>query len=108
MNDKRYITLFKKISPVAILLLAFFLQMQYLAELRQQFPHGFAQPFCGVDAQAHLHRSLGLLSGTIPGQEPFYFIPLYPLYLAGLQVIGGSSILLPIFLQAPYQLAVCE
>ena len=55
MSNRRYLTLLKRILPLGILLLAFFIQMQYLAELRQQFPNGFAQPFCGVDAQAHRH-----------------------------------------------------
>lgn len=98
----------KRTVPLFILLLAFFLQMMYLAELRQAFPSGFNQPFCGIDAVAHANRADGLLDGSILTEGPhrhFYFIPLYPFYLAALKMFWGDSVLFPIFLQALLQLA---
>jgi len=94
----------KKILPFVILLLAFFLQMQYLAELRDIFSNGFAQPFCGIDAIAYDQRASGMLDGSVPGERPFYFIPLYPSLLAMLKTSLGNSILLPIFMQALLQI----
>jgi hypothetical protein len=95
----------QKIIPLLILLLALFLQMRYLAELRENFPDGFAnQPFCGVDANAHVARASGLLAGTVPGDRTFYFIPFYPLYLSILKNLFGDSLLFPIFIQALLQL----
>ncbi len=97
--------LLKKIIPYLIILFAFFLQTRYLAELQQIFPDSFGrQPFCGVDAYAHLARAAGLLDGSIPGNNPFFFIPLYPLYLAVFRNFFGESLLLPIFSQALLQL----
>jgi hypothetical protein len=94
----------EKFLPLFILLLAFGLQTGYLAELRDKFPHSLIeQPFCGVDAEAHVQRAIGLLGGSIPGDYPFYFQPLYPLYLAILRQLLGSSLLLPVFGQALLQ-----
>jgi hypothetical protein len=105
MNKQIHSTELKKILPFGILLLAFLLQMQYLAELRIMFPNAFGQPFCGVDAIAYANRATGLLDGSIPGaNKPFYFIPLYPLYLAILNVLLGNYVLLPIFFQALLQI----
>jgi hypothetical protein len=89
-----------KLTPLLILLLAFGLQTAYLAELRAMFPGSFAsEPFCGVDAKAHLARSVELLDGSLPGKEPYVFIPLYPFYLAFLKAWLGDSILLAVLLQ---------
>ena len=97
----------QNIGPLLVILLAFFVQMRYLAELRTIFPDGFNQPFCGIDAVAHVNRAESLLDGTILAGGPnshFYFIPLYPFYLAALKALWGDTILLPIFLQALLQL----
>ena len=91
--------------PLLVLLLAFGLQLRYLAELRAMFPAGFTQPLCGVDALAHYNRALQLLDGTLPGDQTYFFIPLYPFYLAGLIKFFGDSLLLPVFMQALLQLA---
>lgn len=92
------------IAPLLILLLAFALQLSYLAELRWMFPDGFSQPFCGVDALAHYNRAQQLLDGSLPGNQTYFFIPLYPFYLASLINFFGDSLLLPIFMQALLQL----
>lgn len=95
----------RKVSPFVILLLAFVLQISYLVELRATFPASFVeQPFCGVDAQAHLERASGLLAGSLPGNDTFYFIPLYPLFLALLNKFVGVSLLLPVYVQILLQL----
>jgi hypothetical protein len=94
----------EKFLPLFILLLAFGLQTGYLAELRDRFPNSLIdKPFCGVDAEAHIQRAIGLLDGSIPGDNPFYFQPLYPLYLAILRQLLGHSLLLPVFGQALLQ-----
>ncbi len=104
-HRRQFTSAIKKITPLLILLLALFVQTQYLAELRETFPDSFAsQPFCGVDAQAHVERALGLLDGSLPGNETYYFIPLYPFYLALLQKFFGSSLLFPVFIQVLLQL----
>jgi hypothetical protein len=88
-----------------VLLAAFTLQAAYLAELRATFPNSFAgQPFCGVDARAHLARAGGLLDGSLPGNQTYFFIPLYPFYLALFKTFGGDSILLPVFGQLLLQM----
>jgi len=104
-NSKRQ--LIWNIAPLLILLLALFLQMRYLAELRTMFPGGFNQPFCGIDAIAHVNRAESLFDGTMlagGGNSHFYFIPMYPFYLAALKIFWGDSVLFPIFLQALLQL----
>lgn len=91
--------------PLLALLLAFGLQSAYLAELRAAFPNSFTgQPFCGVDAQAHLDRAGGLLDGSLPGDQTYFFIPLYPFYLALLKAVLGDSIILPVFGQLLLQM----
>ena len=98
--------LISKISPLTIILLAFAFQLYYLVELRNMFPSAFTtQPFCGVDAVVHVARAAGLLDGTMPGHKTFYFIPLYPFYLAVIKNFLGDSLLLPVFIQASLQLA---
>lgn len=95
----------KKVAPLLVLLLAFGLQMLYLAELRRLLPGSFTtQPFCGVDAVTMVNRAAGLLDGSAPGNQPFPFIPLYPIYLAALKIIAGDSLLLPVVVQALLQL----
>jgi len=99
------LTTVQKIAPHLILLVAFWLQLSYLAELQAGFPAVFGQqPFCGVDAVAHVERAEGLLDGLLPGENSYFFIPLYPLFLASLKSFGGHSLLLPIYLQALLQL----
>jgi hypothetical protein len=94
----------QRILPHLIILFAFGLHLVYLAEIRQAFPDRFTvEPFCGVDAVAHLQRADGLLAGTLPGQDTFYFIPFYPLYLAGLKGLVGDSLLAPLLIQALVQ-----
>ncbi|MBN1995184.1 MAG: glycosyltransferase family 39 protein [Anaerolineae bacterium] len=96
----------QKFLPLFILLLAFGLQTAYLAELRELFPQSFMdKPFCGVDAEAHVQRAVGLLDGSVPGDnEVFYFIPLYPIYLAALRQFWETALLLPVLGQALLQL----
>ncbi len=97
--------LLKNIAPHLIILLAFFIQMLYLVELQNSFPTSFGyEPFCGIDAQAHVNRAEGLIAGTIPGPKTFYFIPFYPLYLAMLKQTLGDFLFLPIWFQALFQL----
>ncbi|MCB9078778.1 MAG: glycosyltransferase family 39 protein [Anaerolineaceae bacterium] len=92
------------LAPLLVLLLAFGLQLRYLAELRAMFPAGFDQPFCGVDALAHYNRAQQLLAGALPGDQTYFFIPLYPFYLAGLMKLFSDSLLLPVLMQALLQL----
>ncbi len=95
----------EKYLPFFILLLAFGFQTNYLVELRDTFPDSFiGEPFCGVDAKAHLERASGLLDGSVPGNYTYYFIPFYPFYLAILKQFLGDSLLLPVFGQALLQL----
>jgi hypothetical protein len=95
----------EKLLPLFILLLAFSLQTNYLTELRDIFPNSFIdKPFCGVDAEAHAQRAIGVLDGSIPGDKVFYFLPLYPIYLAILRQVLGDSLLLPVFVQALFQI----
>ncbi len=95
----------RKIFPYIVILLALLLQMSYFAELQEGFPGTFGkQPFCGVDAKAHVERASGLLDGSIPGPNTFYFIPFYPVYLAILKQVFGDSLFLPIWFQALFQL----
>ena len=95
----------KKISPFVVLWLAFFLQLHYLGELGDVLPGSLAtQPVCGVDAVAHNNRASALLEGTLPGDRPFPFIPLYPLFLAALLASIGPSLLIPLYAQALLQL----
>jgi len=94
-----------RLTPYLLILLALALQLAYLHELHTLFPDQFVHaPFCGVDAEAHVERAIGLLNGTKPGQEPFDFIPLYPLYLATLRALVGESLFVPIYIQAIFQL----
>jgi len=94
-----------RLTPYLLILLALALQLAYLHELHTLFPDQFVHaPFCGVDAEAHVERAIGLLNGTKPGQEPFDFIPLYPLYLATLRAVVGESLFVPIYIQAIFQL----
>ncbi|HEX9925645.1 MAG TPA: glycosyltransferase family 39 protein, partial [Anaerolineae bacterium] len=94
----------QRIMPHLTILLAFGLHLAYLVEIRQVFPDRFTvEPFCGVDAVAHVQRADGILDGTIPGQDTFYFIPFYPLYLAGLKWLVGDSLLMPLLIQALVQ-----
>jgi hypothetical protein len=87
------------------LLLALWLQTRYLAELRALFPGSFTSgPFCGVDAGAMTYRAAGLLTGSVPGDRPYSFIPLYPAYLAIINVLAEDSLILPVYLQALLQL----
>ena len=80
--------------------------MRFLLELQGSFPGKFGQaPFCGVDAVAHIERSYGLLDGSVPGNKVFYFTPLYPFFLIVLRETLGHSLLLPIFVQALFQIA---
>lgn len=99
---------YKKIIPVIplfIILLAFFLEMSLLAEVQQKFPTIFGQkPVCGVDAQSFIERATGLLSGALPGNNTYHFLPGYPLYLAILYRFLGDWLLLPVFIQALLQL----
>jgi hypothetical protein len=96
----------KQLLPPLVLLLAFGIQAAYLVELRAMFPNSFtAEPFCGVDAQAHLVRAAGLLDGSLPGDQPYVFIPLYPFYLATLKRGWGDSLIFPIFMQLLLQVA---
>ncbi|MDM8518688.1 glycosyltransferase family 39 protein [Anaerolineales bacterium HSG6] len=95
---------FKRL-PVLFLWLAFTLQLSYLNELRQTFPDRLGViPFCGVDSLAHLDRAHGLLNGSIPGPEVFYFIPLYPLYLATFQQFFDGSLFMPLYIQSLFQM----
>ncbi|MDM8528388.1 glycosyltransferase family 39 protein [Anaerolineales bacterium HSG24] len=91
--------------PLGILWLAFALQLSYLNELRHAFPNRLGVvPFCGVDSLAHLDRAHGLLNGSIPGPEVFYFIPLYPLYLAIFQQLFDNPLFMPIYTQILFQM----
>ncbi len=95
----------KLFLPHLLLLLAFGLQAGYLVELQHRFPGAFlSRPFCGVDAVAHLERAGGLLDGSVPGEYPFAFLPLYPIFLATLKILLGDSLYLPVFLQVMLQL----
>ena len=96
----------KKTIPILIILLFFFLQTRYLADLRAMFPDSFgAQPFCGVDAKAHLQRASDLIDGSLPGDQTYFFIPFYPFYLASLRSLFGESILFPVYIQILGQVA---
>lgn len=93
------------IAPYLVILLGFALQTGYLVELRAMLPDSFtAAPFCGVDAVAHWQRADGLLDGSIPGENVYYFTPLYPFYLALLKQFFGPSYLLSIYLQILLQM----
>ncbi|MEM7345581.1 MAG: glycosyltransferase family 39 protein [Chloroflexota bacterium] len=95
----------QNLFPLLILLVALFLQMSYLIELRQIYPDSLTQaPFCGVDAKAHLERAKGFLDGSVPGDQVYPFTPLYPFYLIVFKEFLGHSLWLPIFVQALLQL----
>ena len=77
-----------KTAPYLVILIAFIIQIAYLTELRATFPQMLTkEPFCGVDAEAHLIRSAGILDGSVPGDVPYFFIPFYPFYLAILRTL---------------------
>lgn len=91
--------------PICILLVAFALEMSYLAELRTMFSDSFVdRPFCGVDALAHHERAQGLLSGKYPGQDPWLFIPLYPAFLAVSYYLFGVNFYLLVLFQVIFNL----
>ncbi|HMQ54515.1 MAG TPA: glycosyltransferase family 39 protein [Anaerolineae bacterium] len=93
------------VSPLLVILIAFFLEMTYLAEIQQRFPTAFSrEPFCGVDAVSFIERADGLLSGALPGDQTYRFLPGYPLYLAVVYHFFADYLVLPVYLLLPFQL----
>lgn len=93
------------ISPLVVILSAFLLEMTYLGEVQHRFPTAFSrEPFCGVDAVSFIERATGLLSGALPGNRTYFFLPGYPLYLVGLSYFFEEWLLLPVYLQVLFQL----
>ncbi|MBN1218429.1 MAG: glycosyltransferase family 39 protein [Anaerolineae bacterium] len=94
--------------PIFVLLLTFVLFLSYPTNLHATFPNGFInKPFCGVDAQTHHQRALGLISGQYPGDKPWLFIPFYPAYLATLYVFLGIDFFFPVVVQSIFNLITC-
>ena len=74
--------------PPAIFCLALAVRLIFLVE-------GLHVPFCayrGIDADQYHLKALGLLNGTWPGNEAFFWPPLYPLFLGLLYKTIGQNV----------------
>ncbi len=101
ITNRLFALLSHQAVPIFVLLVIFALQTRYLGELHSGYPNSFVdRPFCGVDALTHHERAMGLISGQYPGNKPWLFIPLYPIFLATTYQFAKIDYYLPNILQA--------
>jgi 4-amino-4-deoxy-L-arabinose transferase-like glycosyltransferase len=98
-------TVTQHILLICILLLAFYLRLAYLAEIRRVMPDDAI--FCGGDALMYDGQARATLKGEWPGDEPFYSVPLYSFYLTYIYHLFGVNFLIPLILQMLLDVVAC-
>jgi 4-amino-4-deoxy-L-arabinose transferase-like glycosyltransferase len=63
--------------------------------------------FRGIDALDYHLMAQGLLNGTWPGDQPFFWAPFYPMFLGGLYALVGQSCLVLKLVQAVIGALTC-
>ena len=98
--------LLRHILLIVILLLAVYLRLAYLAEIRAIVP-GDNQIFCGDDAAAYDQQAQAGLQGNWPENKVFDSVPLYPFFLISLYRLFGINYLVPLIVQMLLDVAAC-
>ncbi|MCP4593965.1 MAG: tetratricopeptide repeat protein [bacterium] len=76
--------------PLGVFIFALAVRLLYLAEVADSPFFSFR----GVDALDYHQRAQAWLVGTWPGDEPFFWPPLYPLFLGALYQVLGQGVAL--------------